>query len=816
MTQFYGDKTETYILSLMNTVSTLFKDKSLGTQVDIVLVRLIILENDSVNLSVSSDAYSSLRNFCQWKKSITKQSVNEDVSLLLTRRKICDRNSQNCDVLGMADMEGACSDFGNCAIVQDVGLISAEVVAHEIGHLLGMRHDGDDNLCFSRGNHIMASTLVNSPEAHFRWSSCSRKSLTDFLRNSKANCLKNSYDVGSPLRRKVADLEGKLPGQLFSREEQCKVSHGLYSKPCVWHSETSCGVAWCSTSTGRCITFGGKWAEGTKCGEGKWCINGQCVNNNSYSEAGDVAVDGGWSSWSKASSCSRTCGGGVKTAYRKCNNPSPQNGGKSCVGDSRRYMACSVDECADSSFSYRQSQCAQLYKQAVMTDRVSHPRWRLSHLTVTARGEDCRLHCYGRDERSLFPVAPVAKDGTLCRLQSNEKGMCIRGNCRRLGCDRIVGSSERVDRCGVCGGNGTGCKVVVGSYSPDDKGFVPIIEIPRGAVNVDVCQASSSLRDGSYLAIQDEHGRNYFNNRRLLEVRPVSFQAAGTTLKYSGASSSQEQITAQGPLQEKLIVKMLVFRTHAHEVRYSFSLPKENEEIQNNTSFLPPVERYSWTHESIWSACNKVCQGVQYKKVVCKNLNTDRVVRDVYCNTKEKPQSLHRPCNTVCPSRWNVSNWQTCSCNGKQARLVVCVDAGGARVPDAKCSNITKPSTTRSCLYDRTNCSKGHWKKAKWSGCKALCGHGVRDRHVYCANAKGERLADDRCRGRKPSATRSCAVKQKCGGWVIGSWSQCSAFCGYGLRQRSVTCVDDNGLFSSSCDRLTRPAETKACYQKCR
>ena len=111
-------------------------------------------------------------------------------------------------------------------------------------------------------------------------------------RSSKANCLKNSYGVGSPLRRKVADLEGKLPGQLFSREEQCKVSHGLYSKPCVWHvsqacfetfsldlvltqydnllqSETSCGVAWCSTSTGRCITFGGKWAEGTKCGEGK-------------------------------------------------------------------------------------------------------------------------------------------------------------------------------------------------------------------------------------------------------------------------------------------------------------------------------------------------------------------------------------------------------------------------------------------------------------------------------------------------------------------------------------------------------------------
>ena len=34
-----------------------------------------------------------------------------------------------------------------------------------------------------------------------------------------------------------------------------------------------------------------------------------------------VPVDGGWSTWSSYSECSRTCGGGVTAQERLCNNP---------------------------------------------------------------------------------------------------------------------------------------------------------------------------------------------------------------------------------------------------------------------------------------------------------------------------------------------------------------------------------------------------------------------------------------------------------------------------------------------------------------
>lgn len=49
----------------------------------------------------------------------------------------------------------------------------------------------------------------------------------------------------------------------------------------------------------------------------QWCYKGHCMWKN----PNQVRQDGGWGSWSKLGSCSRSCGTGVRFRTRQCNNP---------------------------------------------------------------------------------------------------------------------------------------------------------------------------------------------------------------------------------------------------------------------------------------------------------------------------------------------------------------------------------------------------------------------------------------------------------------------------------------------------------------
>lgn len=44
-------------------------------------------------------------------------------------------------------------------------------------------------------------------------------------------------------------------------------------------------------------------------------------------------------------------------------------------------------------------------------------------------------------------------DGTLCGPDT--LSICVRGQCVKAGCDHVVNSPKKLDKCGVCGGKGT-------------------------------------------------------------------------------------------------------------------------------------------------------------------------------------------------------------------------------------------------------------------------------------------------------------------------------------------------------------------------
>lgn len=66
-------------------------------------------------------------------------------------------------------------------------------------------------------------------------------------------------------------------------------------------------------------------------------------------------------------------------------------------------------------------------------------------------------------------------DGTLCGPDT--LSICVRGQCVKAGCDHVVNSPKKLDKCGVCGGKGITCRKVSGSFTP--YRWVSEVAVPR-------------------------------------------------------------------------------------------------------------------------------------------------------------------------------------------------------------------------------------------------------------------------------------------------------------------------------------------------
>ena len=56
-------------------------------------------------------------------------------------------------------------------------------------------------------------------------------------------------------------------------------------------------------------------------------------------------VEGGWGKWYPWSSCSVSCGGGIRERTRFCNYPPPPKNGKDCAGSGESSESCNEHPC---------------------------------------------------------------------------------------------------------------------------------------------------------------------------------------------------------------------------------------------------------------------------------------------------------------------------------------------------------------------------------------------------------------------------------------------------------------------------------------
>ncbi|XP_071100584.1 sushi, von Willebrand factor type A, EGF and pentraxin domain-containing protein 1-like [Haliotis cracherodii] len=89
------------------------------------------------------------------------------------------------------------------------------------------------------------------------------------------------------------------------------------------------------------------------CENGATCIDGvrnytcSCTTGFSGKFCSDAVVNGGWGEWGQWSECSKSCGGGERTRDRRCDSPTPYNGGTPCDGERIETGTCSKTSCPE-------------------------------------------------------------------------------------------------------------------------------------------------------------------------------------------------------------------------------------------------------------------------------------------------------------------------------------------------------------------------------------------------------------------------------------------------------------------------------------
>ncbi|XP_075430373.1 A disintegrin and metalloproteinase with thrombospondin motifs 9 isoform X1 [Ascaphus truei] len=806
MVEYHGANLQHYVLTLMSIVASIYKDPSIGNLINIAIVKLAVIHNEQEGPSISFNAQTTLKNFCIWQQSQNYPDDNHhshhDTAVLITRQDIC-RAQDKCDTLGLAELGTVCDPYRSCSISEDNGLSTAFTIAHELGHVFNMPHD-DSNKCKEEGGknqqHVMAPTL-NFYTNPWMWSKCSRKYITQFLDTGYGECL-----LDEPISRTYI-LDQQLPGVMYNVNKQCELIFGPGSQVCPY-MQMQCRRLWCINMEGPhkgCRTQHTPWADGTECEPGKHCKYGVCIPK----ERDITVTDGSWGSWSPFGACSRSCAGGIKTSIRECNRPEPRNGGKYCVGRRMKFKSCNTEPCSKQKKDFREEQCADFDgKHFNINGLPPNVRWVPKYSGILMK-DRCKLFCRVAGSTAYYQLRDRVVDGTSCGPETND--ICVQGLCRQAGCDHVLNSKARRDKCGVCGGDNSSCKTIAGTYNIVHYGYNTVVRIPAGATNIDVRQHSYSEKpeDDNYLALSNSHGEFLLNGDFVVSMFKREIKVGSAMIEYSGSDHAVERINCTDRIEQEIVLQILsVGNLYNPDVRYTFNIPIEDK-----------PQQFYWKPYGPWQVCSKLCQGERKKKPICTRDSDQLVVSDQRCDRIPQPEPITEPCNTECELRWHVARKSECTAQcglGFRTLDIYCAkyirsEGKTEKVDDRFCTVLQKPNNKEKCSGD---CNTGGWRYSAWSECSKSCGSGIRRRRAICANSFHDVLDDSKCSQQEKLTEQRCS-DFLCPQWKIGDWSECLVTCGKGHKHRQTWCqFGEDRLNDRFCDPETKPVSVQTCQQQ--
>ncbi|RZB39497.1 Sod Cu, Reprolysin, Pep M12B propep and/or HMA domain containing protein [Asbolus verrucosus] len=445
-------KLQDMLLAYMNGVQALYHHPSLGTSIELVLVRLDIMKKQPSSMPHYNGERSKLLDtFCAYQSKLNPSKDSNpdhwDMALYVSGLDFfAYENGRKSGVtMGLAPVGGVCLNEFDCVIAElgttnvfgkpypSAGFTSVYILAHEIGHNLGMHHDSVGNSCPKEG-YVMSPSRGTNGET--QWSHCSAEIMAKL---DWAKCLQDSAKNPKHLdHSRFLDS----PGQKYTAKKQCEIL--LRDKDAVvspsQELSTICYNLQCKTPNRSGYYFAGPALEGTQCGTKKYCFGGDCVSRSPPKPT--KVVPGGWGPW-KESPCSSGCiekSRGFQTKKRQCDSPAAINTDQGCQGSSVEFGICKDDKICKSkrlsAVDYASQKCQEFAKLLPELDpkggglQAPHEEARVwMGCAIFCRRADSGGYYTPRVELNDLGASPYFPDGTWCHREKNLNYYCLHHHC---------------------------------------------------------------------------------------------------------------------------------------------------------------------------------------------------------------------------------------------------------------------------------------------------------------------------------------------------------------------------------------------------